>query len=212
MFHVKRLLSHLRTAAEELGVPITNEVAVAMIAHLELLEKWNAKLNLVGPGTLEHWLTRHTLDSLVPIASLSPQARILDIGSGAGFPGLPIALVRPDCRVWLAERRAKRRAFLQNAVATVKASNVVVIAEPRQAGPVDAVLGRAVLPPAAWLTFGASMVVPGGRVGLFLQGTTAAPQDFPGLEMADARIYKIEGEMQRAFYWFKKPIVPRETP
>jgi len=82
-------------------------------AYADLLAKWQAKINLVGPDTLAHVWSRHMLDS----AQLSPlipkMKKVVDFGSGAGFPGLVLAALRPDLDVHLVESDQRKCAFLR---------------------------------------------------------------------------------------------------
>jgi 16S rRNA (guanine527-N7)-methyltransferase len=214
MFHVEQLIESLRVGAMALNVSLDVPAARGMAIQLTLLEQWNARLNLVGPGEPASWLTRHSLDSLVPEPVLQPASRVLDLGSGAGFPGIPLALARPDSRFWLAERRAKRRAFLQNVLATIGMTNAVVIASPGMEERFDVVLGRAVLPAPEWLSYAASLVRPGGIVGLFAQQEAvdpAAAAEAAGLQAVGERSYALPGEGPRRFSWFRRE-VSRETP
>jgi len=89
-------------------------------AYLELLMRWNARMNLTAIRDREGILSRHFVESIV-CAQAVPDgvASLLDFGSGAGFPGIPIALCRPEIRVTLAESQAKKAGFLQEAVRTL---------------------------------------------------------------------------------------------
>lgn len=84
--------------------------------YLELLLKWNARTNLTAIRTPEEIVTRHFGESLFTGTVLAPTHTLLDYGTGAGFPGLPIALLRPDLRVTLAESQNKKVSFLREAV------------------------------------------------------------------------------------------------
>jgi 16S rRNA (guanine527-N7)-methyltransferase len=89
-------------------------------AYLALLQRWNAKINLTAIRDEEGILARHFVESIACARALPPEvASLLDYGSGAGFPGLPIALCRPTIAVTLAERQTKKAAFLQEAVRTL---------------------------------------------------------------------------------------------
>jgi len=117
--------------------------------HYRLLLRWNRVVNLTRVTRLEEAVRRHYGESLflaanLPVGSLD----ILDVGSGAGFPGLPIAAVRPECRVVLAERRRRKAAFLREA--TRGWPNVAVFAGDAEevAGEFDWVVSRAVTPQA----------------------------------------------------------------
>lgn len=87
--------------------------------YLDLLLKWNARTNLTAIREPEEIVRRHFGESLFAAAHLGPCETLLDLGSGAGFPGLPIALLRPEIRVTLAESQGKKAAFLREAVRTL---------------------------------------------------------------------------------------------
>jgi 16S rRNA (guanine527-N7)-methyltransferase len=84
--------------------------------YLDLLLKWNARTNLTAIRTPEEIVQRHFGESLFAGKHLGSYSTLLDFGSGAGFPGLPIALLRPDFKVTLAESQNKKATFLREAV------------------------------------------------------------------------------------------------
>lgn len=86
----------------------------ALERHFELLLQWNAKMNLTSLTELPEAATRHYGESLF-LASRLTAGRIVDIGSGAGFPGIPIAIARPDCSVDLVESHQRKAVFLREA-------------------------------------------------------------------------------------------------
>jgi 16S rRNA (guanine527-N7)-methyltransferase len=85
-------------------------------AYLDLLLKWNSRTNLTAIRTPEEIVQRHFGESLFTGQHLGPYSTLLDFGSGAGFPGLPIAILRPDFCVTLAESQNKKATFLREAV------------------------------------------------------------------------------------------------
>ena len=100
--------------------PLTLETAEKFSAYLTLLQKWNARTNLTAIRDEEGILSRHFLESILCAYKL-PQGivSLLDFGSGAGFPGIPIALIRPEISVTLAESQNKKAAFLREAIRTL---------------------------------------------------------------------------------------------
>jgi 16S rRNA (guanine527-N7)-methyltransferase len=98
---------------------VSRETASRLEIHLKLLETWSKTINLVGPRELEDYWRRHVLDS-AQLVRLAPAARCwIDLGSGAGFPGLVIACLlaeTPGAAVHLVESNAKKAAFLREAV------------------------------------------------------------------------------------------------
>ena len=87
-----------------------------LLIYLELIMKWNERINLTGIRTPEEIVRRHFGESLFVGAHVGECGTLLDFGSGAGFPGVPIQLLRPDVRVTLAESQGKKAAFLNEVV------------------------------------------------------------------------------------------------
>ena len=99
--------------------PDLSHIHAQLAVYLELILKWNARTNLTAIRTPEEIVRRHFGESLFAGAHLGPCATLLDFGSGAGFPGLPIQLQRPDIAVTLAESQGKKASFLREAVRTL---------------------------------------------------------------------------------------------
>jgi 16S rRNA (guanine527-N7)-methyltransferase len=96
--------------------------------HYELLTRWNTVLSLTSVRTLEEVVERHYCESVFAACYLTEApASVADIGSGAGFPGIPIAIVRPDCSVVLIESHQRKATFLKEASRDL--ANVRVIAK-----------------------------------------------------------------------------------
>jgi 16S rRNA (guanine527-N7)-methyltransferase len=99
--------------------PLQPQAAKQFQTYLELLLKWNARLNLTAIREPEGILRRHFLESIQcaqSLPALPERSTLLDFGSGAGLPGIPIAICRPDLQVTLAESQRKKAAFLREAV------------------------------------------------------------------------------------------------
>jgi 16S rRNA (guanine527-N7)-methyltransferase len=93
--------------------PLSQRTLAALQAHYEELRRWNRRTSLVGPGTAGEILARHYGESLAALPLLPAGARMgLDLGSGAGFPGLVLAAARPELAMTLAEARERKWAFL----------------------------------------------------------------------------------------------------
>jgi 16S rRNA (guanine527-N7)-methyltransferase len=94
--------------------------------YLDLLLKWNARTNLTAIRNSEEIVRRHFGESLFAAQHLAPNATtLLDFGSGAGFPGLPIALLRPEIQVTLAESQNKKATFLREVARTLNLSTEI---------------------------------------------------------------------------------------
>jgi 16S rRNA (guanine527-N7)-methyltransferase len=108
--------------------PLTDPQVAALEAHLELMLRWNRKLNLTAIRNREEAIERHYYESLFLGAHLPLGAlRIADLGSGAGFPGFPVAVLRPDCTVTLIEAHQRKAVFLREA--SRKLPNIRVLAK-----------------------------------------------------------------------------------
>jgi 16S rRNA (guanine527-N7)-methyltransferase len=111
-------LAQLLSAAGQ--APLTPGQARHFEAYLELLLRWNARVNLTAIRSVEGILSRHFVESIACARTLPHGiATLLDLGSGAGFPGLPIAVCRSEMAVTLAESQGKKASFLKEAVRTL---------------------------------------------------------------------------------------------
>jgi len=141
MFHVEQsALSESQISA--LLTPYLPEVpdgiAARLSVYLDLLLKWNARTNLTAIREPEEIVRRHFGESLFCGLHVGSQtATLLDLGSGAGFPGLPIALLRPEIAVTLAESQNKKATFLREVVRTLQLGNVEVWAGRAEALPAE---------------------------------------------------------------------------
>lgn len=136
---------------------------------------------VVGPRELPRLWTRHVLNSAALGEVLPPDASVLDVGSGAGLPGIPLALARPDLRIVLLEPMARRVAWLEHVVGELGLDVAVVRgrAEEREArrrcGESDVVTARAVAPIGRLATWTLPLVRPGGTLAA-MKGASAADE------------------------------------
>jgi 16S rRNA (guanine(527)-N(7))-methyltransferase RsmG len=114
-------------------------------AHFLLLQKWNKKINLTRIEEIEEIVVRHYCEA-VALADMLPfgKLRIIDAGSGAGFPGIPLAIMRPDCFVLLVESDGRKSVFLREAVLNI--TNCLVIRDRLEnvGQEADWIVGRAI--------------------------------------------------------------------
>ena len=123
-----RLAAQLSEGIEVLGLALPRETQTRMLQYLALIRKWNQVHNLTAVREPEAMLVRHLLDSLAILPHVAGP-RIADVGSGAGLPGIPLALARPEWRVTLVETNHKKTAFLQQARIELDLKNVEVMTE-----------------------------------------------------------------------------------
>jgi 16S rRNA (guanine527-N7)-methyltransferase len=115
----------LASGIAQLGMEVAPEVQQKMLAYLALLQKWNKVYSLTAIRQAEQMVSHHLLDSLAVLPHLWP-SRWLDVGCGAGLPGLVLALVRPEWAFTLLDSNSKKTSFVQQAVIELGLRNVSV--------------------------------------------------------------------------------------
>lgn len=120
------LAAGLAEGLERLDLPLPPETRVKLLEYMALVTKWNRVYNLTAVREPEKMLAHHVLDSLAVAPHLTANT-ILDVGSGAGLPGIPLALARPHSAVTLLEASHKKSAFLQQAAIELALDNVDVV-------------------------------------------------------------------------------------
>jgi 16S rRNA (guanine527-N7)-methyltransferase len=151
-----------------------------LLAYLELLGKWNRVYNLTAIRDPLRMVTHHLLDSLAVVAHLplAPGASLADAGSGAGLPGIPIALARPDWRVTLNDSNAKKAAFLRQAATELALGNVEVhegrAEKWRPAARFGGVISRAFAELAGFIAACRHLIAPGGVLAAMKGAASAA--------------------------------------
>ncbi|MDH4148992.1 MAG: 16S rRNA (guanine(527)-N(7))-methyltransferase RsmG [Betaproteobacteria bacterium] len=131
------LAHELAAGITVLGIDVSIRAQQRMLAYLTLIEKWNKAYNLTAVREPAKMLTHHLLDSL----SVLPYVRgprVLDVGTGAGLPGIPLALARPDWQVTLLDASHKKATFLRQAVIELELDDVDVVCDRVEAWMPDA--------------------------------------------------------------------------
>lgn len=189
----------LVAGALSLGLHLEPELVAAFRAYREELARWSARMNLTALRDPEDVVRAGFLDSLGCLPLIPPEARrALDIGSGAGFPALPLKLLRPDLDFTLVEASRKKASFLHHMVRSLRLADVRVIQRRAEAlagdaaeqGAYDLALARAVAPPPEQGRLVRPFLGPGG---LFLLQVGPAPLD-PG-SMDRLAGFELAGEL-----------------
>jgi 16S rRNA (guanine527-N7)-methyltransferase len=153
------------------------DILQKLSTYLELLLKWNARTNLTAIRSPEEIVRRHFGESLFAGLHLAPEAdTLLDFGSGAGFPGLPIAILRPEVSVTLGESQNKKSTFLREAVRTL-GLKVEVWAARVEAMPEDSIFHTVTLRAVDNMTSALSAAAPHAANDLLL--LAGSPPDVP---------------------------------
>jgi 16S rRNA (guanine527-N7)-methyltransferase len=155
----------LEKGALELGLVLGRGDRSKLLQYLALLEKWNQVYNLTAIRDRGKMVSGHLLDCLAVTPYLTGP-RLLDAGSGAGFPGIPIAVAKPDIQVALLDSNHKKAAFLRQAVADLQLKNVTVICERIEAWGAgekfDCIISRAFAEIAEFIALTRHLLAPGG--------------------------------------------------
>ncbi|MEO6137266.1 MAG: 16S rRNA (guanine(527)-N(7))-methyltransferase RsmG [Luteimonas sp.] len=152
-------------------------LATPLLAYLALLERWNRTYNLTAIRDPAEMVVKHLLDSLA-MAPFVGDGKLADLGTGAGLPGIPLAIANPSLQVTLVESNGKKARFLREAVrslplpnARVAESRIEALDEP---GHYDAIVARALATLPLIVELGGHLLKPGGRL-LAMKGTI--PED-----------------------------------
>ncbi len=118
---VAQFKTSMMTAKASYNIDISAETATKLVSYYELLLRWNERLHLVAPCSPDAFATRHVLESLILINYIYQDARVIDVGSGAGLPIIPCLIARPDITATLVESSQKKSVFLREALKVVGA-------------------------------------------------------------------------------------------
>jgi 16S rRNA (guanine527-N7)-methyltransferase len=118
----------LRKNARHLGIELNEQQLAQFDVYKNELLQWNAKTNLISENSSQEIITRHFLDSLTALQFIhKPNARMVDVGCGAGFPGLPLKIALPSLQLYLLETNRKKVSFLKHVIRLLNLSEAVVL-------------------------------------------------------------------------------------
>jgi 16S rRNA (guanine527-N7)-methyltransferase len=185
--------------AEQLGVDLSGSQADKLVRFAALLVRWNAVHNLTAISSPASILSHHLLDSfsiLPPMSSIVGEkpCRVLDVGSGGGLPGIPLAIARPRWQVTVVDKVEKKVAFLAQAKLELGLSNLACLharVEDVEAPPFDLIVSRAFASLADFVRVSAHLLAPGGcwaaMKGVYPKDELAdLERTVPGVRVLDA--------------------------
>jgi 16S rRNA (guanine527-N7)-methyltransferase len=178
----KPWLEIVMDGARQLGVTVTVPAAQALAGHAGALLQWNRKTNLTAITGAFEVAVKHMVDSLAPVPWIAPGGRLLDIGSGGGFPGIPLKILLPLLDVTLIDAVRRKVSFLQHVIRAVNLSGIRAIhvraqelAAPGQGVTFDVIISRALTSIDDFIPMALPLLAPGGMI-LAMRGKTT-PQD-----------------------------------
>ena len=162
------LAERIRAGIGTMGLQLPHDAPEALARYLELIAKWNRVHNLTAVRETEQMVVLHVLDSLSLLPHLEGVKTLLDVGSGPGLPGIPVAIARPEIAVTLLDASHKKAAFLEQARVELALANVSVACERVEAWKTDrrfdAVVSRAFADLVDFVDQAQHLVAPGGTL------------------------------------------------
>ncbi|MDC0711739.1 16S rRNA (guanine(527)-N(7))-methyltransferase RsmG [Stigmatella sp. ncwal1] len=198
-----RFVDQLQRGSEALGLRLGEGVAPGLQRLMGELLKWNAKVNLTAITAPEEVLEKHFLDSLAVLPEVEGAASLLDLGAGAGFPGLPLKLARPALTVTLVDAVGKKVGFLKATIAALglkdaRGLHLRAEGQPEREGipRAELLIARAFMDLPDWLALAPAYVQPGGRVVAMLgkaqpDSELAVRASERGLRVVSSRQYRL---------------------
>lgn len=163
----------LNHTAQKLGIVLNaTQIEQFNVYHRELL-KWNAKINLISEKSTQEIVSKHFMDSLTALQFIDKQdARVMDIGSGAGFPGIPLKIAFPNLQLYLLESNRKKVSFLKHIIRLLSLPETFVLHERAEnvikdikwKAFFDVTISRAAFKLPELLSFGAFFLAPQGKL------------------------------------------------
>jgi 16S rRNA (guanine527-N7)-methyltransferase len=197
-----KLAPRIERVASALGVPVAPTARAHVETWLERLEEWNARIDLTAARTPDELVDLMLADALLLAKHVPEGARVVDVGTGAGAPGMALALLRTDLRVTLVEPLGKRASFLRTVIGETGRTDVTLdrvrgeAVAGRRAW--DVAVSRATLAPQAWLDLAVTLAAPGGSAWVLLAREDAPSHTRAAVEADLAYTWPLTGAARRA--------------
>lgn len=171
----KREIEKFRSLLNRFGLKLSWDQRHKLGIFLDELEEWNKKTNLTGLSSRQSIINELLIDSIMPTSFMPDEGNLLDIGSGAGFPAIPIKICKPSLKFQLMEPNSKKISFLKQIIRLAKLEKIEVIEGriEKDKGLLhpegyDVIISRGLAPLPQFLTWGAPHLAPGGLIVAFL--------------------------------------------
>ncbi|HEY1691944.1 MAG TPA: 16S rRNA (guanine(527)-N(7))-methyltransferase RsmG [Polyangiaceae bacterium] len=197
-----KLAPRIEQTAAAMGVALAPPARAHVEAWLERLEEWNARIDLTAARTPDELVDLMLADALMLAKHVPEGARVVDVGTGAGAPGMALALLRPDLRVTLIEPLGKRASFLRTVIGQTGRTDVTLerargeAVAGRRAW--DVATSRATLAPQAWLDLAVTLAGPGGTAWVLLAREDAPSHPRAAVDADLAYTWPLTGAARRA--------------
>lgn len=174
----------IQTCSADVGITLTSDQIQMFVAYLKHLQTWNRTFNLTRITSEEEIVVKHFVDSFAALnaINISSGSRLLDVGTGAGFPGIPLKIVRPDLRITLVEPLHKRTSFLRFVVGLLLLENteifegtVAQLMSNRDATESYDYITTRALKPNVIMEIGATLLRPGGAAIFYSSQSISRP-------------------------------------
>lgn len=199
----------LRQSAAWFDVKLDRQAFGRLEGFLDLLALWNRRIRLTGERDTSAVLRKHVADSFAPASCLPAAGLVVDVGSGAGFPGIILACLRPDLEVVLIESRRRRVSFLREVIRQLALPGARVVearaedaaADPMLRGRADMIVARAIRLD-RFLALAAPFVAPNGTVVAMQTSRSGGIVGLPALVPGGRRDYRLPDGVSRTLFFF----------
>ncbi len=216
-FQMNAILTSIQAEEQLAGLVLTPAQRDGICAYLRLLQKWGQRINLTADPSPERVVSRHLPDALYLYRKMSGDLGLnsttvyLDVGSGAGLPGLLVAVLLPGLQCTLVESIAKKCTFLRTVVHELGLSSVQVVnkrLEPGDLFQADIVSSRATWSPETWLQRAAGMLRSGGIAVVFTAGELQFAPDTFGFSLYSKSCYRLTDGTRRVQTYLRYSSAP----